>query len=63
MTAAYEVVPVRAVVPIIAGSVVADTAGLVCIAPSRIVAERIAQLLDRHGLIDIPDTLAGEAHT
>lgn len=36
-----------------------DTGALTAAATSHLVAERLAELLERHGLADIPDTPAG----
>jgi hypothetical protein len=52
----YNLMPVRAPVKIHAGTIVAEPPlGMVCIAPSRVLADRIAELLERHGLADVPD--------
>jgi hypothetical protein len=41
------------------GYAIVDHGQPVAVAPDVLVAKRLGELIDRHGLIDVPDTIAG----
>jgi hypothetical protein len=51
--------PVAVAAYIVGYAVIDDDRRVVCITTSRTVAERLAELVEIHGLADVPDTLEG----
>ena len=41
------------------GYAIVDHGQPVAVCPDALTAKRLAELLDRHGLVDVPDTIAG----
>ena len=50
---------VQVALPAATGYAIIDHGQPIAVCPDLLTAKRLGELIDRHGLIDVPDTIAG----